>query len=109
MVMTTPSTAATIPNPGSASATVFKGADRLRRLLMVDFHVQFHHLIQVEGRHAPADGHPQRIANEVDCMVIGQKSGIFFKYRALCRFFDVLFQFDHAALPRHHEQVVQHL
>ena len=49
MVMTTPSTAATIPRPGSESATVLSAAIGCDGIVMVDFHVQFEHLVEFEG------------------------------------------------------------
>ena len=49
MVITTPSTAATMPRPGSASATVLSAAIGCVGLVVMDFHIEFHHLVQFEA------------------------------------------------------------
>ena len=72
MVTTTPSTAATIPSPGNESAIVLKAATG-NRPLMMDVHVEFHHLVDIERIHRPGGSHAQRIAHKAQhVMILGR-------------------------------------
>ena len=64
MVITTPSTAATIPSPGKRIGHGGECRDRLRGLVVVHVHVEFHHLVGVKRLDAAAGRHAQRIAHE---------------------------------------------
>ena len=95
MVITTPSTAATMPRPGSAVGHRGERVDRLSRFVMMHLHVQLHHLIHVERLHAAGDGHAQRVADKVPGMMVVEELGIVFEEFALLRLFHV--HFDAAA------------
>lgn len=66
--MTTPRTAATIPSPGRESDRVQR-ARWLGCVMVVDFHIELEHLIQLEGAES-GDGHAQRVAHEIADMVV---------------------------------------
>jgi hypothetical protein len=109
MVMTTPSTAATMPSPGSESAMVVKPGHWLRRLMMMDFHVRIQHLIQIEYFHAAAHRHAHGVADESHGMMIFREIFVFRDERALVRLLDVRFQRHQPFLARFLQQFVHHL
>jgi hypothetical protein len=49
MVITTPSIAATIPNPGRESAIVAEGGGGLRRVVVMHLQIEIQHLVKVEA------------------------------------------------------------
>ena len=57
--------------------------DRLRGLMMVNFHVQIHHLIDVEGFDAATCGHANGVADEIPNVVVFQEFWSIGKNRAL--------------------------
>ena len=57
--------------------------------VMVDVHIQLHHLIDIEGLDATCDRHAHRVADEILHMVVFEKLGILGKNGALVRTFDV--------------------
>ena len=62
MVITTPSTAATIPSPGKASAMVDSAAIGSRRFAVMDLQIHLHHMVDIHGFHASRNRHAQRVA-----------------------------------------------
>src|SRR6476469_1298165 len=76
---------------------------------MMYFHVKFHHLIEIEGFDGSPDMHSQRVANEVERVVIGEERRIFTEDRALFGRIDVRFQFRRSDFPGVTEKFGQHL
>ena len=77
--------------------------------MVVDVDIGLEHRVQIVRRHHPRHRRPQRVANEVQQVVIFNQFGVLGKNRALLRILHVFFELGHAALPREAEDVVQHL
>ena len=65
IVMTTPRTAATMPNPGRLSAMVEMRGRGQKRLLVQDFEIGLHDLVQVMHLHAARQQRSHGVAKEV--------------------------------------------
>ena len=75
----------------------------------MDFHVEFHHLIDVEWFHTPTNRHAQGVTDEVADVMIFQKRRIFGENLALGGIFDVRFQSNQSIFSGTVKQVVHHL
>jgi hypothetical protein len=108
MVITTPSTAATIPRPGSESATELKALGLLpSAALHVD--IEIHQQVQLMRCGGPDDQHAQRIANEIAGGRVAQELGVAGEDGALSGIFDIRFEgHDAAAALRADENLVEH-
>ena len=73
IVMTTPSTAATMPRPGSASPILLSVADGLQRVLVVHAQVLVHQRLEVVRGDAADDDHLDRVGQEVHRVVARQE------------------------------------
>ena len=107
MVMTTPSTAATIPRPGRESAMV-ESAAMGWSAVMVDVHVQLHHLIHVEGLDAATGGQTNVSQTKCSGVMVFQKFRIFGEDWAFVGAVAVGFEGHEAFFARAAEELVHH-
>ena len=78
-MITTPSTAATMPKSGKRIGHGAQCLHRLGGVVMMHVHIEFHHLVEIEGFDAAADRHAHGVADEIANVMIFQKAGYFEK------------------------------
>ena len=96
MVLITPSTAATMPSAGSASAMVCKRGRGVQRLVMVLFELLFHRRFDLMRIFQAHRHHAQRVADEGEREMILGDARIAFEDRAVFGLFDMRFERDQA-------------
>jgi hypothetical protein len=79
--MTTPNTAAKMPRPGSESAHSGESAEGYGLVVVMDFHIQFHHLVDIKRFNSAGCGHAHRVANKIQHMMILQEAETFAQVR----------------------------
>ena len=87
--MTMPSTAATMPSPGSASPSFDKRRRRLQRGLVMDVQILVHQRFEIVRRDAADDDHLRRIGEEVDRVMTGEKLWVAREDRTLGGFLEM--------------------
>ena len=108
IVMTMPSTAATMPRPGSASPIFVSADDGLQRLVVMHREVFVHQRLEVVRRDAADDDHLGGVGQEVDGLVAGEELRIAREDRALARILEVRFERHHARLLHQLEDLKEH-
>ena len=109
MVMMMPSTAATMPRPGRASLVVRIRRDRDVRLLVVRLELVVEQQVELLGRGGAVDDLLERVAEEVDRVVVLQERRVLAEDRALLHVVDVLVERDRAVLADEREHLVLQL
>ncbi len=109
IVITTPSTAATIPRPGSESATVPSAPTDCSDSCCVHLDIGFHHLVDVEGLDAAHQRHAHGVADEVAGQLILGGLGKGGEELALLGLFNVVLYRVRALAADFVEHLVQHL
>ncbi len=98
-----------MPNPGSESATVLRAAIGALSTVMRHFHVEVHHLVEIERIDAARHRHAQRVADKVPRVMVLEKLWILGKHRALVRFFDIGLNRQQSIFPCLVQNFVAHL
>ena len=74
---------------------------------MVDVHIEFHHLVELERTHATGDVHAQGVANELHSMMVLEKTRVLGKHRAFFGFLDVRLELGGAVLAGMVKQFIE--
>src|SRR5437868_6743110 len=82
--------------------------DGLTCLLMMDFHVDLHHLIEIERFDSASDGSAHRVTHKIENVMIVQELWVFRKYGALGWLLDIAFDPNQAFLSRLVQKLVHH-
>jgi hypothetical protein len=90
-----------MPSPGSESAMVVRAA--------IGWCAQVHHLVQIEGIHAPGHRHAHGVADEMLDVMILEEVGIGAEDRALRRLLDVRLNRQHPRAPDLVQKLIHHL
>ena len=62
--------------------------------MMMNIEVAFQHLIEIESLNPPTDCHSHAVAQEVDRMVVFEKTCVLREHRALVGFLNIQLQSD---------------
>src|ERR1022692_3350535 len=116
MVSTTPRTAATMPNPGRASAMVLNAAiglaasrwctSRSISIMEVHFQIDLHHGVDFHGVHTAGYRHTQRVAQEMQGVMVLPELLILGEYYSLGRVIDFLLQLRRARFSGKREELI---
>lgn len=85
-----------------------KPGNRQASFVVVDIHIEFHHLVDIEGFNAATGGHANGVANKMLHVMILEEAGIFGKHRTLFGIVAIGFQRHQAFLAGAGEKLKKH-
>ncbi len=109
MVLTMPSTAATMPKPGKASATRMHRMRRLGRLLVMVLEFVFEQRFEFVRIQVAADHQAQAVGREFDEVMVAEDARVLAEQLALLRRFEIRLDRQHPGLADLHQDVVEEL
>lgn len=107
--MTTPRTAATIPNPGHGITHTQEDVRDVHCLGVLGFQVQVHHVRKVVDGRAAHDYELERVAQQIHRMMVAQEAGVVREDIRLLRLLDVALQDHESVFSGEHEEVIHRL